>query len=172
MKNSDQKINRFHTIYNMYWRELYHFALKSVKDAALAEDLLHDVFLKLLKSKLSSDDDENIKHYLFKSLRNMIIDHYRKNKLRLKLETDIPTWYDQHENQHLEVTIRREIEEFIEHRIGKFPPQMRRVVLLNTKQGLTDQQIAKKLLISDKTVRNQLSIANQKLKMALEKFLK
>lgn len=121
MKNSDPKINRFHTIYNIYWRELYHFALKSVKDEALAEDLLHDVFFKLLKSKFENGDDQRLKHFLFKSLRNMIIDHYRKNKLRRKLEDDVPTWYDQHENRHLEVTIRREIEEFIEQRIGKFP---------------------------------------------------
>lgn len=171
MHYSDPKIDCFNHIYKLYWKELYYFALKKVQDHALAEDLLHDVFLKLLKSESLEDRFDTIKGYLYTALRHQIIDYYRKNKLQINLEQDIPTWYSQHENKVLEITIKREFEEFLEQQVSRLPDQMRRVVQLNSKEGFNTTEIAQKLLISDKTVRNQLSLANQKLRSALEKFL-
>jgi RNA polymerase sigma-70 factor (ECF subfamily) len=172
MHYSDPKIDCFNRIYKLYWKELYYFALKKVKDHALAEDLLHDVFLKLLKSESLEDRIDTIKGYLYTALRNRIADHYRKSKLQTDLEQDIPTWYSQHDNKALEITIKREFDEFLELQVSRLPDQMRRVVQLNNKGGFNTTEIAQKLLISDKTVRNQLSLANQKLRTALEKFLK
>lgn len=171
MHHADPKIDCFNSIYKLYWKELYYFALNKVQDHALAEDLLHDVFLKLLKSEDLTDRLDTIKGYLYTVLRNRITDHYRKNKLQMGLEQDIPTWYSQHDHKVMEVTIKREFEEFIDRQVNRMPDQMRRVVQLNNKEGFNTTEIAQKLLISDKTVRNQLSLANQKLRSAIEKFL-
>lgn len=172
MNHSDSKIDRFNTIYKRHWKDLYFFASKRVNDHAIAEDLLHDVFLSFLKSEKHLEDDERIKSFLFASLRNRVIDFYRKNKLKLELEGDIPTWYSQHENKSIELTLKREFEEFVDQQVMRLPEQMRRVVLLNAKEGLNHSEIAERLVISTKTVKNQLSLANQKLKVALQKFLK
>ncbi|MBD1431540.1 sigma-70 family RNA polymerase sigma factor [Sphingobacterium sp. DN00404] len=172
MHHSDPKIDCFNHIYKLYWKELYYFTLKKVKDHALAEDLLHDVFLKLLKSDDLDNRLDTIKGYLYTALRNRITDHYRKNKRQLDLEQNIPTWYSQHDNKVLEVTIKRELDDFLELQVNRLPDQMRRVVQLNSKEGFSTPEIAQKLLISDKTVRNQLSLANQKLRSAIEKFLR
>ncbi|WP_437921232.1 RNA polymerase sigma factor [Sphingobacterium sp. LRF_L2] len=172
MNHSDPKIDRFNTIYKRHWKDLYHFASKRVNDHAVAEDLLHDVFLNFLKTEKYLEDDERIKSFLFASLRNRIIDYYRKNKLKLELEEEIPTWYSQHEHKSIELTLKREFEEFVDQQVMRFPEQMRRVVLLNAKEGLNHTEIAERLVISTKTVKNQLSLANQKLKIALQKFLK
>ncbi|NGM66893.1 RNA polymerase sigma factor [Sphingobacterium sp. SGR-19] len=172
MHHSDPKIDCFNHIYKLYWKELYYFALKKVKDHALAEDLIHDVFLKLLKSQDLENRLDTIKGYLYTALRNRITDHFRKNKLHLALEQDVLAWYGQQDNKALEVTVKRELDDFLELQVNRLPDQMRRVIQLNTKEGYSTTEIAQKLLISDKTVRNQLSLANQKLRSAIEKFLR
>src|SRR5687767_2940098 len=49
-------------------------------DAALADDLLQDAFLKLLGATLPPLDPRQLKAYLYRTATNLLIDHWRRVK--------------------------------------------------------------------------------------------
>lgn len=75
----------FEKIYNENIDQLYRFTYFRVSDKEKAIDIVQDVFFKYFKYLEDSLDKEydidfNHKAYLFKSIRNTIIDHYRKKQ--------------------------------------------------------------------------------------------
>lgn len=73
----------FENIYNGNIDHLFRFALFRVSDKEKAIDIVQDVFFKYFRYLEDSLDKDyeivfNHKAYLFKTIRNTIIDHYRK----------------------------------------------------------------------------------------------
>src|SRR5215216_6612283 len=64
---------------NIIYKELKGFVYKRVKDKALAEDIIHDVFLKAQKNSNQLKDTQKLSAWIYQITRNTIIDHYRKN---------------------------------------------------------------------------------------------
>jgi RNA polymerase sigma-70 factor (ECF subfamily) len=69
-------------IYNKFSKPLLYFILKHVSNKSLAEDLLHEVFIKAYKNIESLEDKSNIQAWLYKIASNTIIDYYRKNEMK------------------------------------------------------------------------------------------
>ena len=59
-------------IYEKYIRILLTYGLKIVKDQAMVEDCIHDVFVELWRKHEILGDTDNIKLYLLKALRRRI----------------------------------------------------------------------------------------------------
>lgn len=75
----------FENIYNEHIDQLYRFTYFRVSDKEKAIDIVQDVFFKYFRYLEDSKDREdeidfNHKAYLFKTIRNTIIDHYRKKQ--------------------------------------------------------------------------------------------
>lgn len=60
--------------------ELHAFLLGQVRDAALADDLLQDVFLKAIRTGAGFCTLDSPRAWLFQVARNAIIDHHRLRK--------------------------------------------------------------------------------------------
>ena len=65
--------------WNQVQNELKSFVYKRVKDKMLAEDIVHDVFLKVQDKIRQLRESEKIFGWIYQITRNTIIDHYRKN---------------------------------------------------------------------------------------------
>jgi len=75
----------FHEIYEKYHQDVYQFIFYMVKDRELAEDLVQEVYIRVLKSYDKFQGKSSIKTWMFSIARNVTIDHYRKQrKERLK----------------------------------------------------------------------------------------
>jgi RNA polymerase sigma factor (sigma-70 family) len=66
--------------YNEYLDTLYSYALHLGFDEQTAMDAIHDVFYKLCTHHSSLNEINNLKSYLFRSLRNRLIDIKRINR--------------------------------------------------------------------------------------------
>jgi RNA polymerase sigma-70 factor, ECF subfamily len=55
------------------------FVYKRVKDKAITEDIVHDVFLKVQDKIQHLRENEKVFGRIYQITRNMIIDHYRKS---------------------------------------------------------------------------------------------
>ncbi|MDR3641276.1 MAG: RNA polymerase sigma factor SigZ [Humidesulfovibrio sp.] len=68
----------------MIWQEhrgeLKSFILKRVRSSAEAEDILHDVFLKMLSSLASVQRMDHLRAWLFTVARNAVTDHFRSKR--------------------------------------------------------------------------------------------
>jgi RNA polymerase sigma-70 factor (ECF subfamily) len=71
--------------WNTVQNDLKGFVYKRVKDKALTEDIVHDVFLKVQDKIEQLRENEKVFGWIYQITRNTIIDHYRKNAKAFKL---------------------------------------------------------------------------------------
>jgi len=73
-KNSSKAISKkdlksFEELFHLYYPRLKNYALRMLRNEAEAEDLVQDVFIRLWKKGIKSDNN-NISSFLFTSLKN------------------------------------------------------------------------------------------------------
>jgi RNA polymerase sigma-70 factor (TIGR02943 family) len=79
---------------------LFGFAVSRTKDEGLAKDLVQETFVKAFENADQLKEASQLKSWLFKVLRNKIIDHYRSLAARMNkktVELDYSVYFDQSE---------------------------------------------------------------------------
>ena len=71
----------YSVIYNTYIGELYTYAMCFTKDRTLAEDAIHDVFVKIYSERDKLHHVKSIRQYLYSSVRNRILNLLRKAEM-------------------------------------------------------------------------------------------
>src|SRR5690554_6075026 len=74
----------FRLVYEKYHKPLYHFALKYLRSKELAEDAVHDVFIKLWNKRRKLDTSGSLKGFLFTATRNHVLNMLTSDKERVK----------------------------------------------------------------------------------------
>lgn len=70
----------FEDIYDKYHHELYKFVFYMVKDKQIAEDLVQEVYVKVLNSYKTFRGESKEKTWLFSIARHVTIDYFRMQK--------------------------------------------------------------------------------------------
>ncbi len=68
------------TLFERHHRGVYRFCLQMTRDRAVSEDLVQDVFLRILKKAGSFRGEGSFKAWLFNIARNVTLDHKRRTK--------------------------------------------------------------------------------------------
>lgn len=68
------------TIWETYQLKLLNFIRSKTSDNSVAQDILQEVFLKLIKVQTENIEIRNIQSWLFQVTRNTISDHFRKDE--------------------------------------------------------------------------------------------
>ena len=68
----------FSQLYNLHINVLFNYGLKLTIDKELLKDCIHDIFVKLYTKKYELGTIDNLKSYLFISLKNKLCDELRK----------------------------------------------------------------------------------------------
>jgi RNA polymerase sigma factor (sigma-70 family) len=76
-------------IYNCYVKELYFYGKKICQDDALIKDSIQEIFVKLIDKRQHLVISENIHVYLFKSLRNQIVEELRSDNRKKSISSQI-----------------------------------------------------------------------------------
>lgn len=74
----------FQELYERYHKDLYQFVFYMVKDKDTTEDLVQEIYIKVLKSYHSFEGKSSEKTWLFSIARHVTIDFFRKNGRRKK----------------------------------------------------------------------------------------
>ncbi|MGL4369879.1 MAG: RNA polymerase sigma factor SigZ [Spirochaetota bacterium] len=78
-------------LWKSFSNDLLHFIQKRVSTPEDAEDILHDVYIKIHTGYHTIKSHERIHAWIYRITRNTIIDYYRKNK---RVTVDIDTMQD------------------------------------------------------------------------------
>src|SRR4051812_4820943 len=70
----------FRSAFDDYADELFRHALYRLSDRDKALDAVQDTFLRALDAARAGPDIENLRAFLYRTLRNLIIDEYRRKK--------------------------------------------------------------------------------------------
>ncbi|MFT3855865.1 MAG: RNA polymerase sigma-70 factor [Ilumatobacteraceae bacterium] len=160
----------FRSIFDHYRDLIYSIAYRVLKDNALAEDTVQEVFFKLWMHRKTLPDIHNFRAYINTVTRNYLYTSLKRlalaeNYLR-KVEGDI--------NKSPETSI--PLVEFEElnaqvHKIVRLlPPQQRKVFQLGKEEGLKYEEIASHLNISKETVKTHMSEALKSIKRQLIQY--
>ncbi|MEM9823628.1 MAG: RNA polymerase sigma-70 factor [Bacteroidota bacterium] len=157
----------FKQIDQQYHRKIWAFALRHVKISDVAEDLVHDTFLKIWQNRARYRVEENFEALLYTILRNELADYYRKT-IQEEEKLLIADFFQQDapENEHLQEQITQ-----LKAAIEALPPRRREIFKLSREEGLTYKEIAEKLSISKNTVEVHIVKARQFLREQLSFFL-
>ena len=141
--------------------------MRYLNNAAVAEDTVQDVFVKIWMKRGEIDMDKNPKSFLFQSVKNRAIEIIRKDKLDSTYRAENLRKLEEIDDINYEAE-RYVMMERIYASIRQLPPKCQKVFTLSKVNGLTYSEIAEELEISVKTVENQigrsLRILREKLK--------
>lgn len=164
-------MNAFETLYRRMWEPLYLFAQKRLKSKADAEDVVQQVFMGIWENRATKNIVGSFSNYLFTAVRYEVIDQLTamlkdKQKMVHVQEQILPGV-----NATLENLLAKEIDKEISDYIQNMPEQMQKIFRLSREEQLSPKEIAQTLAISEKTVRNQLSIAVNNLRPLVKESL-
>ena len=157
-------------IYNNYVDDLFTYSIYLGFDKETAMDAIHDVFYKLASDKKRLNDISNIKSYLFKSLKNRLLDIYKAKKRNLEL-SDIPdsdelpfNFSINIEDELIDVEEKLSIREQIQNMLESLTARQREIVYLRYIQEYDYEQISNIMNISIHGCRKLLSKAMETLR--------
>lgn len=140
--------NAFKELFNQLYPSMCVIARRYVDDT-LAEDIAQDAFVKLWNERETLLDIQSIKSYLYVSVKNLCLNHLRRNTVEDKYTSSIDQEdFFQFNNRVME----EETYRILQQAIDKLPEQRRKIMLL-TLQGVKNQEIAERLGISVNTVK-------------------
>jgi RNA polymerase sigma-70 factor (ECF subfamily) len=164
-KNIQQKDEAtFERYYKEHYKSFFLMSCKYLKDPAQAEEIVNDVFLKIWEDGDKIKIESSLKSYLYKAVINRSINVLNKNKRNLN-HADINAIPE--EGYELRQMEENELMVKIYDAIEQLPDQCRRVFEMSRFEELKQQEIADKLGISIKTVKNHITIALKQLGIAL-----
>lgn len=76
----------FAVIFHRYAKKIYRFIFFRIKEKDLADDLTNEVFLRMWEQIRAEKKIDNLQAYLYKITRNLIIDHYRRQRAEVDIE--------------------------------------------------------------------------------------
>lgn len=156
-----------HTLLKEYYKPLCLFADRLIKDHAAAEDIVGDTFIKLWNRKTDFETVQNIKAFLYITVRNAGLNFLKQAKRESLSKKQLAYIAGEQEEYVLNEMIRSEVLREIMREIEKLPEQCGKVFKLGYIEGLKNQEIANLMKISVHTVKNQKARAVQLLKIKL-----
>jgi len=149
----------FAELFHRYKDKLYGYAVKITANPQQAQDMVQDAFLKLWKNKAHLNTINNLDAFVFKTIQNQAINHFkrtaRENLLLVQIEQQSSTCESSTETASNQRAVQHAIHDAVQH----LPPQQHLVFKLSKEQGLKLDEIASTLNISRNTVKNHLAVA-------------
>lgn len=165
LKVKDGDLDKLGLLFERYRKILFGFFYNMNHDAGLSEDLVQNVFMRILKYKKGFKGDGEFKVWMFHIARNVGHDHYRKNKGREADEID--HWKDKLSDN--EMNREGEIErgedlDLLRIALKRLDEEKREVLTLSKLEGMKYKNIGDILNCSEGAVKVKVFRALQALK--------
>jgi len=151
-----------HQIISDFYDKILGFVIKNIEDIEVAKDITQDVMGRLIEAYDKNTQVSNIRAWLFQITRNLIADHYRKNKYR-----------DDNKSSQNELSLSEEqpdvsTEDFIIPMIKLLPDEYGKALFLSDIENLKQAEVAKRLNLKLSATKMRIQRAR---KMLHELFL-
>ncbi|MBO9635354.1 MAG: RNA polymerase sigma-70 factor [Chitinophagaceae bacterium] len=159
----------FEEIYQRYHKPVYAYLMGFLKDSAMAEELTHEVFMKVWEIRGQVELHTSFSSYLFRICHNKAINALQKiavdNKLRARILLHLQS---QSSPDISNAASLQEYDRLLENALESLPPQRRKVFLLCREEGKTYDETAAQLGISRNTVKEHMVKAQKALRNFLD----
>jgi RNA polymerase sigma-70 factor (ECF subfamily) len=143
----------FEEIYSHYYKPVYRYMSRLVKDEAAAEDLAQEALIKVYGGMKDIDEGRGLSPWIFTVARNTFVDYHRKRKHSLEfmdcmeysgIDTDCPE----------AILINREKHHKIKEAFCMLSSSYRSALMLKVYRDMSYKEIAARLRINESDVKN------------------
>jgi RNA polymerase sigma-70 factor (ECF subfamily) len=152
-------INKYKEVSSLwieYKSGLKYYILKKIKNEDLADELSHEVLMKIYKSCCSGNEIKNIRSWMYQIAHNTVIDHLKKEDKFADEVTEI-LGVD-------EINTYEDVEEFVEPLIKLLPEKYAAPLLLSDIEGINQIEVSKKMNLSLTATKSRIQRARKLLK--------
>lgn len=142
----------FREVYDKYSPVLYSMALKFLKDESMAANTVQTVFVKLWENRRQIVVNINLKSYLYSAAKHQVLNTIRNRNVELRGNWRYARLLGDIQDDAQACMERDERSRQLSDAIARLPVQQARVVSLK-REGLGNEEIARKLNISVSTVK-------------------
>lgn len=161
----------FSNLYQRFSNLLFNYGMHFCYNRELVKDCIQELFTNIWNRRETLSEIDSVKHYLFKSFRNLLIQHInRKRKFFAELnETDEHTDFDLSiEDELLEQDFRKENEKKVSNGLTKISKRQREILILKFFNDLSYNEIASIMSITPASAHNLISKALQCMRVVLK----
>ncbi|HEY8897147.1 MAG TPA: RNA polymerase sigma-70 factor [Niastella sp.] len=153
----------FRALFDRYFYKLYNYTGKFIQDKNVAEEIVMDVMLAVWQKRDLLNTSLSLSAYLYKSVRNRLIDHLRKQNIATVSldQTAIEPPSSFITDSRL---LHKELEGLYKSSLNRLPPQKKRIFTMSREEGSSYKEIADRLQLSKNTVENHMVAALRMLK--------
>lgn len=170
LKAGDEK--SFRKIYLKYHKKLYRVAFRYLRSKSLAEDAVHEVFVKLWDSRKKLKTSGSLKGFLHTAIKNHVLNIIDKDRRRLKNHINL-SYEKKAKNLKTDNIIDlSEYRSLYKLAVEQLPEKRREVFELRTSEGLTNREVAEYMEISIHTVKSQYYKASNFIKEYVRQHIK
>lgn len=154
-------------LYLRYASKVRDFAFRLLRDRTGAEDITHDIFLKVWEQRRSMGSVLSFKGYLFRMTRNAIFNAFKHRQVEYRYQAQAGAAERPEAPATDERVSTDDLLAMIDLAVSNMPEQRRRVFRMSRYENMSYNDIAEALDISPKTVQYHISGALAELRKLL-----
>ncbi len=164
-------VEAFSLCYDLYFKALCSFANSMIKQPAVSEEIIQNIFLEVWINREKLPVQASIRTYLLKMVKNDCLDHLKHKKIAERYAGEFLRFNTEAFEDVFDMLVNKDLEKSLEAAIGKLPLQCREIFRLSRFEFMSYKCIAEKLGISIKTVENQIGKALKIVRQELDPIL-
>lgn len=167
IEGSEQAFNK---VYKQYAPRLYGFCYQWTKSREDAEEIVQETFIKLWATRNNISNRNSLKPLLFTIAHRQIIDLFRQRVRSVTFEDYLIV---KDSLQDMSDTLEYEqYMEIVEHSLQFLPQNQQRIFRMSKLESVPYEEIAKRLNLSVKTIKNESSLGTRTLHDIVTRVIK
>lgn len=162
----DGDVAKLGLLFERHHGGLFDFFCRTVGDRLAAEDLVQEVFIRILKYRRTYRDEGRFQTWMFHIARNVRTDHVRRRRPD-QLTSAVPEPATDGAGQAAAIETAQDVER-LRRALMRLPDDRREVVVLARYRGMSHDEIAAVLRVDAGTVRVRLHRALKELRVLVE----
>lgn len=158
---------------------LFNFLLRSVANRSRAEELLQEVFLRIVRSRERYEPRAKFTTWVYTIARNLCVDESRRRAQRRELSLEAPRGSSGDSSTSLRQRVAapeslgiapaeiEQIRERVALAVDELPDEQREVFVLRQVNGMSFREIAEVVSAPENTVKSRMRYALEKLRVVL-----
>ena len=153
-------------IYREYSQALYAYGMHFTSDKGLVEDCIQDVFVKIFQNRKHLQSTDNIKLYLFISLKNKLFNIFRKDIKYSQIDSLEPVFAAEYTIE--DEIIENEKEQFLNEKMIRMlevlSPRQKEIIYYRFVEGLSYEDICQIMDMNYQSTQNLIQRSLKKLR--------
>lgn len=171
LKVKSGQLDQLGLLFERYNRPLYGFFLRLTSDEAVSEDLVQNVFMRIIKYRHTYKGDGKFSTWMYHMARNLFADHYKKEKrMGHKEDVSVTDRYYKNDENAEHAKIASEELSLLENAMSNLSIDKREILVMSKYQGMKYQDIADVLEITESAVKVRIFRALKELRANYDKL--